>query len=56
MKEELKNNEMEKITGGAIASSFVNSLVKAVNTIYQLGKQTGSALRRMVSGKYCPVN
>ena len=53
---ELRNNEMEEIPGGAIASSFINAITKAVNTIYNLGKQTGSALRRIVSGKYCSIN
>ena len=53
---ELKTTEMKSITGGAIASSLINSISKAVNTVYQLGKQTGSALRRVISGKYCPVN
>ena len=53
---ELRNKEMEEVVGGAIASSFINAITKAVNTVYQLGKQTGSALRRIVSGKYCPIN
>ncbi len=52
----LKETEMEKISGGAIASSFINAISKAINTVYQLGKQTGSALRRIVYGKYCPIN
>lgn len=56
MNKELRNKEMEEVTGGAIASSFINAISKAVNTIYQLGKQTGSALRRIVSGSYCPIN
>lgn len=52
----LRNNEMEQIVGGAITSSFINAISKAVNTVYQLGKQTGSALRRIISGNYCPIN
>ncbi len=52
---ELTEKEMEKINGGGLTSAFINSLSKAINTVYQLGKQTGSALRRLVSGNYCPI-
>lgn len=51
----LTAKEMEKINGGGLTSAFINSLSKAINTVYQLGKQTGSALRRLVSGNYCPI-
>ena len=53
---ELKELEMEQINGGAITSQFINAITKAVNAIYDLGKETGSTIRRLVSGKYCPVN
>ncbi len=53
---ELKKNQMELITGGSITSAWVNAISKAINTIYELGRQTGSALRRIVSGSYCPIN
>lgn len=52
---ELKKDELEKISGGAIASSMINAITKAVNTIYTLGKQVGSSFRRVVSKTYCPV-
>lgn len=54
-KKQLKNNEMEEIVGGAITSSFINAITKAVTMVYELGKQTGSAIRRLTSGKYCPI-
>ena len=53
--QELKELQMQKVIGGAITSAIINAISKAVNTVYQLGKQTGSALRRIVSGSYCPV-
>ena len=53
---ELKKNQMELITGGSITSAWVNAISKAINTIYELGRQTGSALRRIVSGSYCSIN
>ena len=52
---ELKTEEMLKIEGGGIASPMINALTKAVIALYDLGKGFGSALRRAISGKYCPV-
>ncbi len=56
MKEvELKELEMQKIAGGSIASPLINAITKAINSVYDLGRQTGSALRRLISGSYCPI-
>ena len=54
---ELKQEQLKKIEGGAtsLTSAMLNALSKAVNTIYELGKQTGSALRRIIKNSYCPV-
>lgn len=53
---ELKQCEMEKITGGAITSAWLNAISKAVGVVYELGRQTGSAIRRLINGNYCPLN
>ena len=52
---ELKQEQLKKINGGAITSAMLNAISKAVNTIYELGRQTGSALRRLVKNKYCAI-
>ena len=54
-KKELKQEEMLSIHGGSIASPLINAITKAVGAIYDLGRQTGSSIRRLVSGKYCPL-
>ena len=46
---------MLQIEGGGIESHIINALTKAVTALYDLGKGFGSALRRAISGKYCPV-
>lgn len=51
----LKEKEMESVVGGSITSSWVNALSKAIITIYGLGERTGSSIRRLINGKYCPV-
>lgn len=52
---ELKQNQMTEINGGGITSAWLNAISKAINTLYELGKQCGSGIRRVVSGTYCPV-
>ena len=52
---ELEVKEMVSINGGGITYSFINAIVKAVSTIFDLGEKTGSAIRRFISGEYCNV-
>ena len=53
---ELNNEKMKQIEGGtSLTSAMINAISKAVNTIYELGKQTGSAIRRLVKNSYCPM-
>ena len=51
----IKEEDLQNIIGGAAIATLINAISKAVNTVYQLGKQTGSALRRLVNGNYCPI-
>ena len=53
---ELKQTEMKNINGGSLTSAMINAITKAVNTIYELGRQTGSSIRRLITGKYCKIN
>ena len=53
---ELNQEKMKKIDGGGITSAWLNAISKAVNTLYELGKSTGSAIRRLVTNSYCPMN
>ncbi len=56
---QLKNEEMRKVSGGAVSiSSIINAFSKLINTVYELGRSTGSAIRRLGKGKksYCESN
>lgn len=53
---ELIQHDMQKITGGAITSAWLNAISKGITTLYELGRNTGSALRRLINGSYCPIN
>lgn len=52
----LTNKEMKNITGGGISYSLINAVTKAITAIYDLGKSTGSAIRRAIQKSYCPLN
>jgi len=53
---ELNREDMMFIVGGAVTPTWINAISKAINTLYELGRQTGSAVRRLVNGKICSVN
>ena len=50
----LSKNELVQVKGGAtITYSLINSLTKAVSTIFDLGRAIGSSLRRIVKNDFC---
>lgn len=52
-KMELKNNELVNIIGGSITGSLMAGFSKVANSILEIGRNLGSALRRMFKKKYC---
>ena len=52
----LDQEQLKKVDGGAITSAMLNAITKAVNTIYELGRATGSAIIRLVKKASCPLN
>lgn len=52
---ELKKEEMYTIDGGGITSQMLNAISKAVTTLYDLGRATGSAIRRLIKKSSCPI-
>lgn len=51
----IDRNELLTIYGGAVLSTVVNAIVRAVNAALEIGRALGSAIRRGVSGKACSV-
>jgi len=47
---------MQNIYGGSLPSGLLNAIAKIIDSIYALGEGTGSGIRRLIEGKYCPVN
>lgn len=52
----LTKQEMIQVKGGGISYSLINAITKAITAIYELGKSTGSAIRRAIKKTYCPIN
>ena len=53
---ELKDKEMMEVEGGSLPVSLINAITKLVDVLYEIGEATGSAIKRLISGNYCPVN
>ena len=51
--EKLNDQQLIKVQGGAFNSTILNSISKAVSTIFSLGQAVGSALRRIKTRNYC---
>ena len=52
---ELSNNELVCINGGGISGTLISSITRGINTILDLGRSLGSAIRRIGSRNICPL-
>ena len=52
---ELTNTELMNISGGGFTAAFLQGTIKAVTTIYDMGRAFGSAIRRITSGNMCKI-
>lgn len=53
--EKLQKQELLNIEGGAISGSFLSSLIKGINSLLELGRSLGTAIRRVYTKKICPI-
>lgn len=55
--QELSNEELMQIQGGAnwISGTFLSAINKAANTVFEMGKSLGTAIRRVYSGNVCEL-
>ena len=49
----LNNSELMNITGGTVSGTLINSVVKLVTLIVDLGRAVGSAIRTSQTGYKC---
>lgn len=55
---ELNNKELMNIEGGAVnwlTAAFFNAAARAMDTVMNVGRSLGSAIRRAFSGKVCSI-
>lgn len=52
---ELKKEELMEVKGGTnfISGSFITSLVRAGDTLLELGRSLGTSIRRIFDGNIC---
>lgn len=51
----LGKKEMLEINGGAISGNLLNYVIKGFNTLLDLGRSLGSAIRRLTSNNLCKI-
>lgn len=52
----LNNNELVLVEGGAtISGTLISSIAKGINTVLDMGRALGNAIRRIGSGNVCPL-
>ncbi len=51
----VKDQELIKINGGGLGATFLNYLSNAIKTVYNIGQELGGAIRRIATGKTCPL-
>jgi len=49
----LTEDELKKINGGSLSGTLINSIVRGVNLIFELGRAIGSALLRLKNKSRC---
>jgi len=53
---QLRNEELLTVIGGInITGAFLTSIYKGINTVLDLGRSFGSALRRISTGSMCSL-
>ncbi|MDD3453750.1 MAG: bacteriocin [Bacilli bacterium] len=51
----LSNEQLQLITGGSISASMLGYIVRGINSLLDLGRSIGSAIRRVQNGALCPL-
>lgn len=52
---EMNYERLETINGGAVNGTLINAFVRGINSLLELGRSLGSAIRRAKDGSICPV-
>lgn len=50
---ELSKYELNSIVGGSLSGAVISSIIKGANTILEIGRSFGSAIRRFITKSFC---
>ena len=51
----LNKEELLNIEGGSISGTLISAITRGINTVLDMGRAFGNALRRIGSGNVCPL-
>ena len=46
---------MQEVVGGGLGATFLSYLSTAMKTVYSIGQELGGSIRRIATGKICPL-
>ncbi len=49
----MSDKELKEIIGGAISATFITAVVRGINSLLDLGRSLGTAIRRITTGQKC---
>ncbi|HHT38828.1 MAG TPA: hypothetical protein GXZ95_05435 [Mollicutes bacterium] len=52
---ELDNIELMNVRGGSISGTLINAFVRGMNTLLDIGRSLGNAIRRITSNSICKL-
>lgn len=51
----LNKEELLNIEGGSISGTLISAITRGINTVLDMGRALGNAIRRIGSGNICPM-
>lgn len=52
----VNDKELEILNGGGgLGATFLNYLTKAIETVFGVGQELGGSIRRIATGRSCPL-
>ena len=51
----LNKDDLVLIEGGSISGTLISAITKGINTILDMGRSFGNAIRRIGSNNVCPL-
>lgn len=49
----MSKQELQNIVGGSVSATFITAIVRGINSILDLGRSLGTAIRRITTGQKC---